>query len=208
MSSSTIPDAFVRRLHAHNFRVIFFALFYLLATIFIWFAIYFAIKFLFIAFYSVTDGVEAALPSWFRWVFPAVAFSITIFSIIVRMIYRYPRLRDRPILGLHVLWELFLLPATLTFGISDSLHAWQPLSKPLIRQAWQILNEIYRNGKIYQSMISGMGGSPASIQAACLLLQFAGLISLHHGEEDWFYLIPVSEKDFLQSLLPDITPPP
>ncbi|MFV0338467.1 MAG: hypothetical protein ACK5LK_09540 [Chthoniobacterales bacterium] len=208
MSTAHIPDAFIRRLHAHNLRALTISLLCLVGTILVWGLIYFGIKYLFILFYSVTDGTEATLPSWFPKVFPVVAFSVTAFSILFRSMHRYSQIRDRSILGPHVFIEILLLPAALTFGITDNLRAYQRLSQSLIRQSWQLLCEIYENGKIYQSTLPTLGGNPQGIQAACLLLQLAGLVNLHHSKEDWFYLIPSSEKAFLQTLLPDITPPP
>ena len=112
----------------------------------------------------------------------------------------FPAATDRPILGLHLIQEIALLPALLTFAIYDNLNAYQRISPRLVAEAWALFQAIESRGKVSYFEVNLLEEEGPKTQALLLLLQFDGLLDLHRGEEEWFYLIPSSEKEFCDQL--------
>jgi len=198
------PRAFVQRLRHHNRHVLFGSLLALLAALGSWAVLYFLARFATLGVLSAAYGEEARLPDGFHSVMGMVVLGLLAVGAIYRVRGRFRRASDRPIFGWHVLPELILLPATLTFSVWDNLTAYQPLSLTLIQNSWDLLVELAKRGKVRQTEIGQLGLTHERAEAVCLLLQFTGLVDLHGGKEEWFYLVRSTEKDFLAQLIPNL----
>jgi len=166
----------------------------------VWSGLFWAGKVLILLGLTSVLGEAARLPLAYFWIFSGAVAVLLTLAAIDRTLNPFPRPDDRPIIGWHVLKQLLLLPALLTFSIYDNLNAYRRLSPTLVHQAWELLLAIQKSGKVAYHELGQFGVESSRAEALLLLLQFAGYVDLHHGRDEWFYLIRSSEAESLKQL--------
>lgn len=195
-----VPRAFFKRLTSHNRHVLLGAVLSLVGAIAAWGAIYWGARMLILFLLTAAYGEAAQLPEHFYYIFMGVIVLLLTLAAVDRAFNPFPTPTDRPIFGLHLIKEIALMPALLTFAIYDNLNAYQRISPRLVADAWRLFKEIDSRGKVSYFEVNLLEEAGPKTQALLLLLQFAGLLDLHRGEEEWFYLIPSSEQEFCAQL--------
>lgn len=197
---NSVPRAFFRRLNSHNRHALLGALLSLIAAAGVWGGLYWGGKVLILLALTSVYGDVAQLPVAYFWVFSGMVALLLTLAAIDRVVNPFPRPDDRPIIGWHLLKQLLLLPALLTFSIYDNLNAYRWLSPTMVHQAWELLLALQASGKVSYHELGQFGVEAAEAEALLLLLQFAGYVDLHHGRDEWFYLIRSSETEALKLL--------
>lgn len=193
------PKAFRRRLHSHNLHVLLGSLISLLAALLVWATLYHIGRWLLHAGITIGQGIDATLPINYDWFFAGALIAFLTIAILDRWLFPFTRLRERPILGWHLVKEILLLPANLTLGISDNLKAYRKITRTRISCCWQVLQELSKHGSLPESKVSRLGLHVHQSEDALLTLQLCGLVNLHHGKEDWFYRIPSSQEETVRN---------
>jgi len=187
------PAAFCRRLHSHNWHVLLGSFLALLAALVVWALLYFLGQGMTLGVLTFIHGDAARLPDSFNRVFAG----FFLCTIVLRFLFRNPlgcrRLKDRPILGWHLVPEILLFPASLVLAISENFAAYRKLDRNKEARCWLVFTEILRKKRIPQSKLGQIGLDPRVLEECLLTLQLCGLLDLHRGRDDWFYLIPSSE---------------
>ncbi|HEY5792495.1 MAG TPA: hypothetical protein VIS74_04305 [Chthoniobacterales bacterium] len=197
---TTAPRAFVRRLNSHNRHALLGALLSFVASAGVWTGLFWGGQVLIVLALSSIQGPAARLPVAYFWIFCGGVAVLLTLAAIDRTLNPFPRPDDRPIIGWHILKQLALLPALLTFAIYDNLNAYRRLSPEVAGQAWALLTGIYRARKLPYHELGRLGLEASQAEGLLLLLQFAGYVDLHHGREEWFYLVRSSEEESLKLL--------
>jgi hypothetical protein len=195
------PRAFRQRLRKHNSAVLVGTFVALLGAAIAWLGLYYAVLFFTLGIDTIIRGEAAELPPNFLSILLTISGVLLLLYALRRSMPGYRRLRDRPILGWHLVLDLLLLPATLTFATVENLTAFRRLPDGLCRDSWHLLVQVFLAGKMTVAQLGGLGLNKRRTEAICFLLQINGLLDLHAGADDWFYLVPSPEHDFIRRLM-------
>jgi len=200
MTRSPTNSYLRRRLASHNRHVYLGTFIALLAATLLWVILYYAGHWLVLFGLTAAVGEAAQLPrNYDRW-FAGYVLVICLSGWGWRLWRRGRPLTDRPIFGWHLLPEIFFLPAELTFSISGNLAAHRRITPDLVEACSLLLEEIQRRQRLDSSKVGQLAVSAALADEALLALQYAGLIDLHRGSEDWFYTVRSSVAPVLKKL--------
>ncbi len=190
------------QLEAHNRHVLLGTLVAALAASLVWAGLYFLGQWLVLFGLTVVRGEEAQMPADYnRWFLTYAGITVLLgwgWSLWRR---RRPRLRDRAILGPHLIPEFLFLPAALTFSIPANLTAYRRVHPDLLQACRLVLQELLRHPRLEASKIARLDLSPPLLDEALLTLQFAGLVDLHRGDTDWFYTARSSRRSEIEACL-------
>lgn len=202
MIANSPPQAFLDRIHEHNRLALIVAGFCLFGAWVGWMLAYgmalAVVSIFLIAIHGPTALLDERLTKFPWWIHPAIgtaAAALLLLAAWDQMRRRYRPERERPIIGLHILSDIALAPARLTFGIWDHLLAMICLGRESQREAFALLRLIYEERKCWRSSLGTQFIHPEHLPRLLAALQLAGLIDLHHGENDFFYIIPSNERD-------------
>jgi hypothetical protein len=194
------PPAQLRRLlQIHNLHVLLVSLLALCAAVGVWVLMYYLGLGAVLAGRTFVLGEEAKAPSNYDlWYGGAVVLTLCA-AFTWRFFHPPGRLHDRPIIGWHLIPELVLLPASLILGVSDNLAAYRRVGSQRLRTGWLLLQELTARGKLARPHLPRLGLDEHLLEESLLDLQYAGLIDLHEGKEEWFYRVRGTEEETVAS---------
>jgi hypothetical protein len=199
--TTKVPEAFCARIEEHNRSC------WIAAALSLWCAglawavasgLYATGVLLFVAIRSV-DTFE--LPQWF---YPAAICGIIglfFCAAVDRRLGRFKPFPDRSIIGWHLIADVLLLPARASLMVWDYLDARILLSLAEREEAWQLMRRISKMKRADSSLLASDFPDPARLAKMLMALQFAGLIDLHRGEEDWYYRVRSDQERAVGSLV-------
>lgn len=160
-----------------------------------------------LVFETVRTG-DVNLPKPPDWAVPAGLAAVVILLVwagFQRAIRRYRPPPDRQIIGWHLVPDVLLLPARMTFAIWDHLAARIVQSGTERDESWRLLLAIAAMERADESRLAYDFPDPGQLRRMLLSLQLAGWIDLHQSEEGWFYRVRSDEEATLRELT---QPPP
>lgn len=170
----------------------------------LWIAAYFFFTLILLGLTTAATGDwDNAMPSWVPKSAGGIVIVLFVIGLIERRVNRYAPLRDRPIIGWHVIPELLLLPVKLTFASVDNLRALRFPNARETGRAWDLLCHIRKAGAARMGSLALVEPHPARLMRRLELLQLVGFIDLHHGEDDWFFTIRGNQMCLLDNLIAD-----
>lgn len=197
------PSVFRARIAEHNRNCWFASLLSLFGSFFAWLFIFALYTGAVLLFETVFTGDASLLrpPFWYYPVGAALLVSILLVATLIRWRRRYRPIVDRAIIGFHLIPEVLLLPAHLTFAIWDHLAARIRLTRAELENAWQLLLQIHEMKRADTARLAYVCPDQRQLQHLLLALQLSDWIDLHRGEEDWFYRVRSDREPLLKSLL-------
>lgn len=198
MGNST-PRELRAILRSHNATVLIASVLSLLAAIAVWVLIYHLGLGASLAGRTFVQGDQAVAPATYRLWFSAALLLTLTGTFAWRFFHPPGQLRDRPIIGWHVIPEILLLPASLILAVTDNLAAYRKVKPERLGAAWELLERMLDRGKLLRRNLPQLGINPRLLEEALMDLQYAGLIDLHEGREEWFYRIRGTEEDRVRS---------
>jgi hypothetical protein len=206
----TIPREFRNRIASHNRHAIAAAALCLLGSWLSWTLAYALVVGLTLGFLTAIHGEEVAdgtrllsLPGRVHPAAIAVAAVLLIWGAIDHHRRRFRTADDRPIIGFHILGDVLLAPARLTFGIWEHLGAMIRLNDTQMREAFALLCHIYREKKCSRSSLGPYFVDAGNLPCLLEALQLAGWIDLLRSGDDWCYIIPSTEEETVAGLVGD-----
>lgn len=150
---------------------------------------------------TVRTGESAGFPRWLNPAFGVVALAILIGAAITRWRARYRPPSDRPIIGWHLIPEVLLLPAQLTYSIADHLAARITLSRWDRSEAARLLTILLQMGRAPLGLLTADFSDAPKLLRLLQALQFLGWIDLHQIDGEFFYRVCGSQETLLRQLL-------
>lgn len=150
---------------------------------------------------TITQGETATFPTWLNPAFGVIAATLLIWGGISRWAKRFRPPPDRPVIGWHLLPDVLLLPATLTFAIGDHLDARLKLSHHEKAEAARLIVIIAEIGRATVSELGFHFSTPKALNKLLTTLQFLNWIDLHRGEDDFFYRLRSDREALLGDLI-------
>lgn len=148
-----------------------------------------------------TGDATIGTPPW--WMVPVgcvLAVGMLVFASVGRWHRRYRPPSDRQIIGWHLLPEVLLLPANLTFAIWDYLGARLKPTPWELSESWRLLELIARHKRVPASTFGQEFGDPVLLPKLITILQYTRWIDSARGEEDWFYYVPSDQLPKLEEI--------
>jgi len=182
-------------LRMHNLAVLVAALLSLCAAVGVWLLLYYLGLGAVLAGRTFVQGDVAVVPASYGLWYSGALILTLLGAFGWRFFHPPGKLRDRSIIGWHVLPEILLLPASLILAVTDNLSAYRKIRAERLRTAWELLREMLDRGKLVRRKLPQLGINEELLEECLLDLQFAGLIDLHEGREEWFYKILGTEEE-------------
>lgn len=198
-----IPSSFRSRIAEHNRNCWFASLLSLLGSFVAWLFVFALYTGGVLLFETVFTGDASLLrpPFWYYPVGAVLLIVILLLATFVRWRRRFRPVGDRSIIGFHLIPEVLLLPASLTFAIWDHLAARIKLTRAEMEDAWRLLIQIHEMKRADTARLAYIYPDPRQLHHLLLALQLSDWIDLHRGEEDWFYRIRSDQEPLLKNLL-------
>jgi hypothetical protein len=114
---------------------------------------------------------------------------------------RYTGATDRQVIGWHLIPDVLLLPARLTFAVWGNLSAVRRLDAHELSRAWELLAAIRREGRARLRSLTLVEPDSRLLFKLVTTLQMLDLIDLHRGEGDWFYTVRSTKLEQVGHLL-------
>jgi hypothetical protein len=182
-------------LRMHNLAVLVAGLLSLCAAVGVWLLLYYLGLGAVLAGRTFVQGDVAVVPATYGLWYSGVLILTLLGAFGWRFFHPPGKLHDRSIIGWHVLPELLLLPASLILAVTDNLSAYRKVRAERLRTAWELLREMLDRGKLVRRKLPQLGINEELLEECLIDLQFAGLIDLHEGREEWFYKIRGTEEE-------------
>jgi len=185
------PLAWLRgRLRAHNRHALGLALLATGAAALAWFLAWSFFMLLLLGFFTAIRGdIGVGTPPWAVSVVGAMVVLLFAWGLLDQFRNRYAGVSDRLVIGWHLIPDVLLLPARLTFAIWGNLSALRRLSNDELSRAWDLLVSIRQNGKAHLRSLALLEPDANRLYKLITTLQMLDLIDLHRGEGDWFYTV-------------------
>ena len=204
-----MSPGFRRRISSHNRHAVMAALLSLLGAWIGWTLAYGLVVGVTIGALTVLHGQEVVhgerLMSLPKWVHPAalgLALILLIWGAIDERKNRYRPASDRMIVGWHILGDILLLPARLTFGFAHQLAAIIRLNATEREQAFELLHHIHTEKRAPLQALGAWLPAPARLRKLLLSLQLAGWIDLLRTEDGWIYIVRGTEQEEVATYFP------
>ena len=204
----TLPREFRNRIASHNRHAITAAVLCLLGSWLSWTLAYAFVVGVALGFLSAVHGDEIAagtlLLGFPVWVHPVAIVSaglLLLWGAIDQRYRRFHPVSDRPIVGWHILGDVLLTPARLTFGIWDHLGAVILLSETEKGDAFELLRHIQKERKCSRSSLGSLFEDAGLLRRLLDALQLAGWIDLLRHDEEWCYIVPGTEEEAVANLM-------
>ena len=157
---------------------------------------------------TVANGQEVllgerlmTLPAWMNPAALAAALVLLVWAAVDERQHRFHPASDRPIVGWHLLGDILLLPARLTFGIGHQLAAIIRLNEPEKIEAFELLRRICLEKRCLQQSLGAWFPDPRRLRKLLLSLQLAGWIDMLRTEEGWIYIVRSTEAEEVAAML-------
>ena len=141
------------------------------------------------------DASLTEAPHWMVPVGGGVAFVMLVVASIDRWRRRYEPVSARSIIGWHLVPDVLLLPARLTFAIWDHIGLRVSLNEGEKADAWFLLQAISRRKRVPTSQIGQEYSDTTTLPKLLMALRLTGWIDMQKGEKEWFYYVPSERLD-------------
>lgn len=189
-----------REVAEHNAHCWLAALGALLAAWLAWACVYAAVIGPTLLFETIRKGEAAAFPWWLHPVVAGVVVALLGWGALDAWARRFRPPPDHPVVGWHLLPDFVLLPARLTFAITDHLAARIHPGREAAELAWQVLQHIADAGRVLPHTLGGYFRPAGALGRALRTLELLGWIDLHASEEGAFYRIRSAREEELAGL--------
>lgn len=136
---------------------------------------------------TAADGIEARFPFWLNPLAAALCLVLLLWASVDHWVNRYRPPPDRPIVGLHNIADILLLPARMTFAIWEHWGARIKLSPSEALAAWRFLQVIGSMDKAPIHQLGGLLPQVPDTDKLLTALQLSNWIDLHRNDDGWFY---------------------
>jgi len=184
---NTLPPLFRKRFRQHNRQCLLSAVGALLMAWLGWVFFYGFCVALVLLLETVRIGESAEWPRWLNPAAGAAALVLLVAAAIRQRWHRFQPAQDRPVIGLHVLWQVLLLPAIWTLSVADYLDARLKLSDYELHESLRLLQLIRDLEKPSLPALGYYVGDAKRLARLLTALQTIGWIDLHRGEDEWYY---------------------
>ena len=189
---------FRRRISSHNRHAVLAAVLSLLGAWVGWTVAYGLFVGVILGALTVTHGQEVLLgerlmsiPAWMH---PAALAAAD------ERHHRFQPASDRPVVGWHLLGDVLLLPARLTFGFGHQLAAVIRLNHAEQSEAFELLRHIHAERRCLLHSLGAWFPDARRLRKLLLALQLAGWIDLLRTEEGWIYIVRSTEAEEVEAL--------
>lgn len=186
---------FRHRIASHNRHAVIAALLSLLGAWLAWTIAYALLAGMTLGLLTVIHGQEViagekllSLPVWLHPAALAVALVSLVWAAVDERKHRYQPVNDRPVVGWHILGDVLLLPARLTFGIGHQLAAIIRLTRSEQQEAFDLLQHIHTEKRCPAHSLGAWFSHPKKLRKILTSLQLAGWIDLLRTEDGWIYI--------------------
>ena len=185
------PALFHQKIASHNRRCWIAAFLSLLGAAFGWLLILVLIRAVVLLFDVVRTGNPSLLhpPSWLPPLQWGIVGVLLVWVAIERWRHPYASPSDRSIIGFHLIPEILLAPARMTFAIVDNLSLRISLPRHQRDQAWKLLQLIADRRRLNTSTLGQYFPEPRQLSPLLFALQLTGWVNLHRGEKEWYYTV-------------------
>lgn len=161
-----------------------------------------------LGFLTVVHGQEViagermmTLPFWIHPAAMASALILLIWAAVDERLKRFHPVSDRPVVGWHLIGEVLLLPARLTFGVGYQLAAIIRLNPTEQIQAIDLLRHIFIEKRCLKQALGALFPGTGQLRKLLLALQLAGWIDLLRTEDGWIYIVRSTEAGDVEAII-------
>ena len=201
---------FQRRISSHNRHAVIAALLSLAGAWLGWTIAYGLFVLVVLGGLTVGHGQEVllgerlmSLPAWIPPSAMAAALVLLVWAAVDERLHRFHPASDRAIVGWHLLGDVLLLPARLTFGVGHQLAAVIRLDHSERVEALDLLHHIYTEKRCPLHSLGAWFPNPGRLRKLLLALQMAGWTDLLRTEEGWIYIVRSTEADEVAAMFGD-----
>lgn len=186
VSPSPIPHELRWHVRRHNLRVLFLGVICVLAAFWVWGALYLAVTWIGWLALTTLHGINAPQNPNFVVPFLIAVMVLLVVTWIVRCLFD----RRPPQLGSFrwskVLFDLLLLPGSLTFAGPATFRAWVGVSESALQAAWQLLQQLHADGKLSLQELRTVVPDSKKLESAMYLLGITGLTETDQYGGIWY----------------------
>ncbi len=147
-----------------------------------------------------------SIPSWLQTAFLLLALAGLVWAAVDERRTRYQPVSDRPLIGWHLLADILLLPARLTFGVGHQLAGTIRLSDREQAGALELLGHIRAEKRCPATSLGAYFPDQRALRRELAALQALGWIDLLRTEDGWIYIERSSAADELREIFPEEEP--
>ena len=202
---------FRRRIASHNRHSVIAAILSLLGAWLSWTIAYALLAGITLGLLTIIQGQEViagekliTFPASLRAAALATALASLVWAAVDERKRRYHPVGDRPVVGWHILGDILLLPARLTFGVGHQLAAIIHLSRSEQQEAYDLLHHIHTEKRCPAHSLGAWFANPKRLRKALTALQLAGWIDLLRTEDGWIYIERSCESAELAGMFDDV----
>jgi hypothetical protein len=141
-----------------------------------------------------------SLPAWLHPAAMAAALVLLVWASVDERLNRFHPASDRPVVGWHLLGDVLLLPARMTFGVGHQFAAIIRLNHSEQAEALDLLHHIFTEKRCPLHSLGAWFPDAGRLRKLLLALQMAGWIDLLRTEDGWIYIVRGTESDEVASL--------
>jgi len=187
---------FHRRIASHNRHAVLAAILSLLGAWLAWTIAYGLLVGITLGLLTIIQGQEViagekliAFPAWLRTAALSAALVSLVWTAVDERRRRYHPVGDRPVVGWHLLGDILMLPARLTFGVGHQLAAIIRLNPSEKQEACDLLQHIHTEKRCPAHSLGALFANPKRLRKILTALQLAGWIDLLRTTENgWIYI--------------------
>lgn len=201
---------FLNRIASHNRHAVMASFLSLLGALTGWTVAYGLFVGLTLGGLTVANGQEVVsgerlltLPVWIHPAGLVGALILLVWAAVDERLKRFHPVSDRPVIGWHILGDILLLPARLTFGTGHQLAAVIRLNKSEQNDALALLHHIFVEKRCPVYSLGAWFPDTARLGKLLFALQMAGWVDLLRTEDVWIYIIRSSEADEVAGIFAD-----
>lgn len=197
---NAVPAGFRARIIEHNRHAAMASVMALVGAWLAWLLAYGFFSAIMLIGITASQGIEARFPAWLNPAAAGICLVLLVWAAVDHWRRRYRTLEERPVLGLHTIADLLLLPARMTFAVWKHWGARIRLSPGEEEASWQLLQVI---GSVDKMPIHELGGQVPGVSDLDKLLtslQLANWIDLHRSDDGWFYKLRSDRMDDYRAL--------
>ena len=196
----TLLPPFLERMDSHNRHVALAAFLSLLGACLAWAFAYALVIGLVLGAFTVAHGqeilAEEPVIEVSGWLYPGallLALATLVWEAVDEWRTRFLPVSDRAVIGWHILGDILLLPARLTFGIGVQLSAIICLNRRAQIEAQELLRHIHHEKRCAAHSLGAWVSDQKRLRKLLGALQMAGWIELLRTEAGWIYIERSSE---------------